>query len=78
VQALGAFVSAFALYQLTLYILAVSILGGTRAFAPPIIGQALLVNAVTLVALYGLNQLVAAAGLLSRRRRAHASPAPFA
>jgi len=79
VQTLAGFVSAFAMYQLSLYAVAVSMLGGTRAFAPRIIGQVLLVNTVTLVGLYGLNQLVAAAGgVLNRRRRAQASPAQFA
>ena len=77
-QTVAAFVSAFAFYQLTLYAAAASMLGGTGAFAPRIIGQVLLVNAVTLVGLFGLNQLVAAAAFLSRRRRAHASPARFA
>jgi hypothetical protein len=77
-QMVAAFVSAFALYQLTLYAVAVSMLGGTGAFAPRIIGQVLLVNAVTLVGLLGLNQLVAAGAFLSRRRRAHASPARVA
>jgi len=77
-QTVAAFVSAFALYQLTLYAVAVSMLGGTGAFVPRIIGQVLLVNAVTLVGLLGLNQLVTAAVFLSRRRRAHASPAHVA
>lgn len=77
-RTVAAFVSAFSLYQLTLYVVAVSTLGGTGAFAPGIIGQVLLVNAVTLVGLCGLNQLVAAAGLLGRRRRARASLARLA
>lgn len=76
-QTLAAFGAAFALYQLTLYAVAVSLLGGTGAFAPRIIGQVLLVNAVTLVGLFGLNRVVAAAVFLSRRR-AYAFPARFA
>jgi hypothetical protein len=78
VRALGGFVSAFVLYQLALYVVAVSILGGTGAFTPRIIGQVLLVNAVTLVGLSGLHQLVAAAGFIARRRRAAPAPARFA
>jgi hypothetical protein len=53
-------------------------LGGTEAFSAPIIGQVLLANAVTLVGLVGLYQLIAGARVLSRRRRAHASPARLA
>ena len=71
------FVSAFAFYELGLYAVAVSLLGGTGAFAPRIIGEVLLVNAVTLVDLVALNQLVAGAVVL-RRRRSHASPARVA
>ena len=78
IPALAGFVSAFVLYQLALYAVAVSILGGTSAFAPPIIGQVLLVNAVTFVGLFGLGQLVQTAGSLARRRREQASPARFA
>jgi len=79
VQALGGFVSAFALYQLALYVVAVSILGGTGAFTPRIIGQVLLVNAVTLVGLFGAHQLVTAAvGFIVRRRRAAPAPVRFA
>lgn len=76
-RTIAAFGAAFALYQVTLYVVAVSVLGGTGAFAPRIIGQVLLVDSVTLVGLYGLNQLVAAAAFL-RRRRAHTSPARVA
>ena len=74
----AAFVSAISLYQLTLYAVAVSMLGGTGSFAPRIVAQVLLVNAVTLGGLWGLNQLVAAVGLLRRRRSAHASLARLA
>ena len=51
--------AAFTLYQLTLYAAAVSMLGGTEAFSAHIIGQVLLVNAVTLLGLVGLYQLIA-------------------
>jgi hypothetical protein len=78
VQVLVAFGPAFALYQLTLYAVAVSILGGTGAFVPRIVGQVFLVNTVTLVGLYGLDQLLASARSLTRRRSASVSPARFA
>jgi len=69
------FAAAFVLYELALYAAAVSMLGGADAFAPAIVGQVLFVNAVTLVGLVGLHQLVVGAAILSRRRRAHGSPA---
>jgi hypothetical protein len=75
VQALGAFVPAFTLYQLTLYAVAVSMLGGTGAFVPEIIGRVFLVNTVTLVCLHGLNRLLAVARYPSLRRPADVSPA---
>src|SRR6266498_3341415 len=77
-QTAGAFVAAFTLYQLTLYAAAASMLGGTEAFSALIIGQVLLVNAVALLGLVGLDQLIAGARFLGRRRRAHASPARLA
>jgi hypothetical protein len=67
VRVLAAFGGAFAVYELGLYAAAVSLLGGTRGFALPIVGQVLLVNAAALVGLYGLNQLATAVGLLGRR-----------
>src|SRR5262249_40156303 len=68
--AFAAFVAAFAAYELALYAVAVSVLGGASAFAPSVVGQVLLINGVTLVGLYGLDQIVAAleAALLRRRR----------
>jgi AAA domain len=77
-QTLGAFVLAFALYQLTLFVAAASLLGGTVAFAPRIIGQVLLVNSVALVGLYGLHRLLTRVTLLSRRDGADGSPARVA
>jgi hypothetical protein len=68
------FAGAFVLYEIALYAVAVTMLGGTGAFAPAIVGQVLFVNAVTLVGLVSLHQLVVGASALSRRR-AHASPA---
>ncbi|HEU5304476.1 MAG TPA: hypothetical protein VFU40_07525 [Gemmatimonadales bacterium] len=75
-QTVGAFVSAFAHYQLALFALAVPFLGDAGAFAPRIIGQVLVVNAGALIGLVGLSQLMTAAAAL--RRRAQASPARFA
>jgi len=73
------FVAAFVLYEIALYVVAVSMLGGTEAFAPAIVGQVLFANAVTLVGLVALHQLVViGAAVLSRRRRAQASRARLA
>lgn len=47
-------------------------------FAPGIVSQVLLINAVTLVGLFALRQVVAGAVLLMRRRRAVASLARLA
>ena len=73
-QALGAFVTAFAGYQLALYAAAASVLGGTAAIAPRIVGQVLLVNAVSLVGFVGLHRL-AVLVLSARRRRLVANQA---
>jgi hypothetical protein len=77
IRTVTAFVMAFAVYESTLYAAAVSVLGGTAAFAPGIIAQVLGVNVVALVGLWGLNQLLRVA-LSSYRRRVSASPARFA
>jgi hypothetical protein len=76
-QGVVAFVASFALYQLTLYVVAVSWLGGTDMFAPGIVSQVLVINAVTLVGLVALRQAVAGVALLIRRH-AHASSARLA
>ena len=73
-----AFLVAFVLYQLSLYAVAAAWLGGTEMFAPGIVSQVLLINAVTLAGLFALRQVVAGAALLIQRRRAHASPARLA
>lgn len=73
-QVLTGFVSAFVVYELGLYAVAVSVLGGTMGFAASIVGQVLIVNTVTLLGLYGLNQLVAGPGF-ARRRAGRVSPA---
>lgn len=71
-----AFIGAFVVYQSTLYAAAVSVLGGTGAFAPGIIAQVLIVNVVTLVGLWGLSQLLTVT-VASYRRRVLAPPARF-
>jgi hypothetical protein len=73
-----AFGAAFVLYQLTLLAAAVAWLGGTDMFAPRIVSQVLMINAVTLAGLFALRQVVTGAALLIRRRRAQASPARLA
>jgi len=73
-----AFAAAFAVYELALYVVAVSMLGGLGAFAPQIIGQVLLLNAGTLVVLLALKQLLAAAASTRRRLRVQASRARVA
>jgi hypothetical protein len=78
-RAAAGLVAAFVFYEVALYAVAVSMLGGTEAFAPAIVGQVLFANAVTLVGLVALHQLVVVgAAVLSRRRRAQASPARLA
>jgi hypothetical protein len=71
-----AFIAAFAVYQATLYLAAVSVLGGTGAFAPDIIAQVLVVNVVTLVGLWGFSQLLTVA--MSSYRRRGSAPARLA
>jgi len=73
-----AFATAFAVYELALYVVGVSMLGGLGAFAPRIIGQVLLLNAGTLVVLLALKQLLAAVSSTSRRLRIQASRARVA
>jgi len=73
-----AFAAAFAVYELALYVVGASILGGIEAFAPRIIGQVLLLNAGTLVVLLALRQLLAAVASTSRRFRVPASGARIA
>jgi len=77
-RSVAAFLVAFVLYQLTLYAAGAAWLGGTEMFAPGIVSQVLLINAVTLAGLFALRQVVAGATLLIRRRRAPASPVRLA
>ncbi len=65
-RALAALLAAFAVYEVAIFAVAVTLLGGTQAFAPSIVGQIFATNVVALVGLYGLNRLGAAVGL--RRR----------
>lgn len=74
IPTVAGFLSAFMVYQVMLSAVAASLLGGTDAFAPRVIGQVLLINAVTFAGLFGLSQVVAAAALLSRLRRGRAFP----
>jgi hypothetical protein len=78
VPVIGGFAAAFALYQSALYAVAATLLGGTGAFAPAIVGHVLVINAIRFVGLLGLGQLVQAIGTLARRRRAQAAAARFA
>jgi len=73
-----AFAAAFMVYELALYVVGVSVLGGLGAFAPQIIGQVLLLNAGTLVVLLALKHLLAAVASTSRRLRVQASRARVA
>ena len=77
-RSVTAFLVAFVLHQLTLFAAAVTWLGGTDMFAPGIVSQVLLINAVTLAGLFALRRVVAGASLLIRRRGAQASPARLA
>jgi hypothetical protein len=77
IQTVTTFVLAFLVYEAALYGAAVSVLGGTGAFAPGIIARVLIVNVVVLAGLWGLNQLLTAAWS-SYRRRTATSPARFA
>jgi hypothetical protein len=76
-QAVTVFVVAFALYESILYAAAITMLGGTGAFAPAIMGHVLGVNVVALGGLWALSQLLTVA-VSSYRRRVSASPARFA
>ena len=69
------FAGAFVLYELALYVVAVSMLGGTEVFGPAVVGQVLFANAVTLVGLVALHQLVVVGAAILSHRRVQASPA---
>lgn len=71
-----AFAAAFAAYELVLLAAARAVLGG-GAFAPGVIAQVLVVNAVSLVGLYGVSHVFALAAT-AYRRRASGSPAGVA
>lgn len=76
------FLAAFAAHQLFLFAVAATLLGGTGAFAPAIVGQVLAVNAAAFVALGALGALgetrrtllAAATGRVGTARRRATSP----
>src|SRR5262245_38517392 len=67
VQALVAFVAAFVVYEVAIFLVSAALLGGIEMFAPAILRQVFVTNVAALVGLYGLNWLGASVGL---RRRA--------
>jgi peptidoglycan/LPS O-acetylase OafA/YrhL len=66
VQALAALLAAFAVYEVAIFAVSVTLLGGLEMYAPSIVGQVFVTNVAALVGLYGLNRLGTAFGL--RRR----------
>jgi hypothetical protein len=62
VQALAAFLAAFAVCEVAILVVSVALLGGTETFAPSIVAQVFVTNVAALVGLYGLNWLGAALG----------------
>ena len=66
VRAAGAFVGAFAVYEVPLYVLAVAGLGGASSFAVPIVGRIFAVNVIALVVLLGVFR---GATVVARYRR---------
>jgi hypothetical protein len=73
-QALAALPPAFAVYEIGLYAVALFWLGGTQEFAPAIVTQVLIVNAVALVGLWGLDQVARVLVRLLNRRAARVVP----
>jgi hypothetical protein len=79
IRTVPAFALAFTVYEAALYGAAVTVLGGTGAFAPGIVAQVLVVNVVALLGLWGLNHLLTASWSTYRRRaatRASCLPTP--
>jgi hypothetical protein len=74
----AAFATAFVTYEIALYALAATVLGGTAAFAPRIVAQVLLISAVTTVGLFALHRLLGATVAFVRRHRARVASAPLA
>jgi hypothetical protein len=67
VRALAALILAFAVYEVAIFLVSATALGGIEMFVPTIVGQVFVTNVAALVGLYGLNLLGARLGL---RRRA--------
>lgn len=65
-QAVVALGGTFAVYEATLFTVAVAGLGGTGSFAAPIVGRILVINAAALAGLYALYRIGVAVGI-SRR-----------
>ena len=70
VRVLAAFVLAFCVYEVAIFVASAAGLGAIEMYAPAILGRVFLTNVFVLVALYALNRLGATLGL---RRRAVAS-----
>ena len=69
VRVLAAFVPAFAVYEVAIFLVSAALLGGIEMFAPSIVGRVFVTNVAALVGLYGLNRLGMSLGL---RRRTEA------
>jgi hypothetical protein len=74
-RALSALLGAFAVYEGTLFAVAVSGLGGTESFTLGIVTRILAVNAVSFVGLYGLHRVGAVIGFSSSPVLVHTSVA---
>jgi hypothetical protein len=66
-DAVAALLAAFVVYELVLLMVAVSMLGGTPAFAPAIVARVLAINAGALAVLYAVVRLGAAIGVWAGR-----------
>src|SRR5262245_25962164 len=67
VRALATFLLAFAVYEVAIFLVSATLLGGIEMFAPAIVGRVFVTNVAALIGLYGLNRPGASVGL---RRRA--------
>jgi hypothetical protein len=65
------FVAAFSTYELALYAAGFVLPGSEGAFAAPIVGHILLINALTLGGMVAAYQLAMLLGLLARHDAAH-------
>jgi hypothetical protein len=62
---LVSFITAFAVYEAALFVVAITALGGMDAFTPAIIGRIFVINAVAMIGLLVLNRLAIASGLIA-------------